>query len=413
MRRLEEVVEGALELPQKEMDLEHLVRLNWAGGGALNRVGRGSLTALCDAHVLDDELVIVDRHGRVDRALDGEHDNQGDVAGGAGDLDRETLVLLVQDPNRAAAQVSAAHGAVVVAGLLADEFDDAHQAGKFIMPPSPDSAAARMQTVKETLARLRAGEITIDEAIAELRHTQLVELGGRARIDLGRTARRGLPEVVLAAGKTPEAAAALAVALAREQGQGLVSRLTAGHWEALEGAAGSLEIDRYTGSARVRQVSFRVEPSGGRAALITAGTSDLAVADEARMLLDATGVETRLVFDVGVAGLHRLLEPLAELAAWGPDVIIVAAGMDGVLPGIVAGLVDTPVIGVPVSTGYGMGGAGEGALVTMLQSCSTGLVVVNIDNGVGAGAAAALIARRAAAARRSQPAQVRPAPGAQ
>ena len=262
--------------------------------------------------------------------------------------------------------------------------------------------------MRDVLARLRAGEISIDEALAELRHTQLVELGGRARIDLGRTARRGLPEVVLAAGKTPEATASLAVALAREQGQGLVSRLTDAHWLALESAAGSLEIDRYTGSARVRRPGFAIEPGGGRAALITAGTSDLAVADEARMVLEATGVEARLVFDVGVAGLHRLLEPLAELAAWSPDVIIVAAGMDGVLPGIVAGLVDLPVIGVPVSTGYGMGGRGEGALVTMLQSCATGLTVVNIDNGIGAGAAAALIALRAASARRSAPAPGRP-----
>lgn len=277
------------------------------------------------------------------------------------------------------------------------------------MPRWPSAARCQNATVKETLARLRAGEITVDEALAELRHTQLVELGGRARIDLGRTARRGLPEVVLGQGKTPEQSAALVVALAREQGQGLISRLTAGHWQTLEATAGNLEIDRYTASARVRRPGFVVEASGGRAALVTAGTSDLAVADEARMLLEGTGVETRLVFDVGVAGLHRLLDPLADLVAWGPDVIVVAAGMDGVLPGIVAGLVDTPVIGVPVSTGYGMGGAGAGALVTMLQSCATGLTVVNIDNGVGAGAAAALIALRAAAARRSVPAPAPPA----
>lgn len=263
------------------------------------------------------------------------------------------------------------------------------------------------RAMREVLARLRAGEISVDEAAAELRRIQLVELGGRARMDLGRTARRGLPEVVLAAGKSPESAAELAVALAREQGQGLVSRLSEAHWTALEDRAGTLEIDRYTGSARVRRPGFSVDVGDCRAALITAGTSDLPVADEARMLLEATGVEVRLVFDVGVAGLHRLLEPLAELTAWGPDVIIVAAGMDGVLPGIVAGLVDLPVIGVPVSTGYGMGGEGEGALVTMLQSCATGLTVVNIDNGIGAGAAAALIALRAAAARRSRPAPAR------
>jgi len=115
------------------------------------------------------------------------------------------------------------------------------------------------------------------------------------------------------------------------------------------------------------------------------------------------------VADVGVAGLHRLLGPLAELLAWEPDVLVVAAGMDGVLPGVVAGLVDQPVIGLPVSVGYGAGGRGEAALLTMLQSCSTGLLVVNIDNGVGAGAAALLIAARAAgaAARRPRPARAR------
>src|SRR5260221_15623 len=120
-------------------------------------------------------------------------------------------------------------------------------------------------------------------------------------------------------------------------------------------------------------------------------------------------LEERTVFDVGVAGLHGLLEPLRELVEWRADVLIVAAGMDGVLPGIVAGLVDAPVIGLPVSTGYGAGGKGEAALLTMLQSCSTGLTVVNIDNGIGAGTAAALIARRAGAARQPLPPPARPA----
>jgi pyridinium-3,5-biscarboxylic acid mononucleotide synthase len=254
--------------------------------------------------------------------------------------------------------------------------------------------------VKRMLARLRAGELTVDEALGEIRRTQLVELAGHARMDLGRTARRGVPEVVLAAGKAPDAAARLVVTLAQEQGQGLASRLSAGHWPALEAAAAGLELERYGPSAAaVRRPGFAPEPSAGRAAIITAGTSDVAVAEEARMVLEASGVEVRSVFDVGVAGLHRLLEPLSELVEWKADVLVVAAGMDGVLPGVVAGLVDAPVIGLPVSTGYGAGGEGEAALLTMLQSCSTGLTVVNIDNGIGAGTAAALIARRAGAGR--------------
>lgn len=256
--------------------------------------------------------------------------------------------------------------------------------------------------MRRVLGRLRAGELSIDEAIEEIRRTQLVELAGHARVDLGRTGRRGIPEVVLAAGKSAEATARLIVALAREQGQGLGSRLDAEHWAALEALSTGYQLIRYgPRSALLRAPGREPEPSGGRAAIITAGTADLPVAEEARMVLEAAGVETRLVFDVGVAGLHRLLEPLAELVGWQADVMIVAAGMDGVLPSVVAGLVDAPVIGLPVSTGYGAGGEGEAALLTMLQSCSTGLAVVNIDNGIGAGTAAALIARRAGAARRS------------
>ena len=263
--------------------------------------------------------------------------------------------------------------------------------------------------MRRVLGRLRAGELSIDEAIEEIRRTQLVELAGHARVDLGRTGRRGIPEVVLAAGKPPKAAATLIVALAREQGQGLGSRLDTEHWAALEALSDGYQLTHYgPRSALLRQPGWEPEASGGRAAIVTAGTSDLPVAEEARMVLEAAGVETRLVFDVGVAGLHRLLEPLVELVDWQADVMIVAAGMDGVLPGVVAGLVDAPVIGLPVSTGYGAGGEGEAALLTMLQSCSTGLAVVNIDNGIGAGTAAALIARRAGAARRGSQSPMRP-----
>jgi pyridinium-3,5-biscarboxylic acid mononucleotide synthase len=265
--------------------------------------------------------------------------------------------------------------------------------------------------VRSVLRRLLAGELSEAEAEAELRRVQLEELAGQARLDLGRGARRGLPEVVLASGKQPEEAARLAVALAAELGQGLVSRLGPEHWRALEAqaAAAGLDVVRYHSAASVRRPGFSPEARPGRVGLLTAGTSDLRAADEARMVVEACGLEARLEADLGVAGLHRLLGPLAELHAWRPDVLVVAAGMDGVLPGVVAGLVDVPVIGLPVSVGYGAGGAGEAALLTMLQSCSTGLVVVNIDNGVGAGAAAVLIAGRAgeAGSRRSRPARAR------
>ena len=268
--------------------------------------------------------------------------------------------------------------------------------------------------MRRTLRRLLAGELTAAEAESELRRLQLEELGGRARLDLGRPDRRGLPEVVLAPGKTPAEVARLTVALARAQGQGLASRLAAGHRAALEAAVAEsgLSLVHHGRGARAVRPGFTPPVQPARVGILTAGTSDLDVAEEAAMVCEACGIEVRQVADVGVAGLHRLADPLAEMLEWGADVLIVAAGMDGVLPGVVAGLVQLPVIGLPVPTGYGVGGDGEAALLTMLQSCSTGLLVVNVDNGIGAGAAAVLIASRVAAARlpEQEPESPPPAP---
>lgn len=256
--------------------------------------------------------------------------------------------------------------------------------------------------MRDVLRRLVAGELSQDEALAELRRLQLDELGGRAKLDLGRFLRRGIPEVVLASGKSADEATRLVLAMAQSQGQGLISRMTYGHRAALYERAEreGYSVLRYHSSARVLRLGYSPELVEGKVGILTAGTSDLPVADEARMVVEACGLEARLDADLGVAGLHRFVGPLASTLEWGADVIIVAAGMDGVLPGLIAGLIDLPVIGLPVSTGYGRGGAGEAALMTMLQSCSTGLVVVNIDNGVGAGAGAVLIAARAAQGRR-------------
>jgi NCAIR mutase (PurE)-related protein len=136
--------------------------------------------------------------------------------------------------------------------------------------------------------------------------------------------------------------------------------------------------------------------------IISAGTSDIPVAEEAAIIAEEMGCQVTCIYDVGVAGLHRLVEPLRNLLSSGVDAIVVAAGMDGALPSVVAGLVPVPVIGLPTSIGYGLGGKGIAALLSMLQTCAPGLSVVNIDNGVGAGTTAALIANRVAQAREHQ-----------
>jgi NCAIR mutase (PurE)-related protein len=144
----------------------------------------------------------------------------------------------------------------------------------------------------------------------------------------------------------------------------------------------------------IRSRSYRPRRSGGKVGILTAGTSDIPVAEEAEVIAREMGCETRSFYDVGVAGIHRLFDPVRELLKWEADVIIVVAGREGALPTVVAGIVDVPVIGVPTSRSYGFGEKGLAALAAMLQSCSLGMAVVNIDGGVGGGAVAALIANR-------------------
>ncbi len=220
------------------------------------------------------------------------------------------------------------------------------------------------------------------------------------RVDAGRGARTGIPEVVLAETKSLDQVIVGLAKLARLRGRAIASRCTPGMMselpEVLRGREG-LDCDVVEEASAVvaidrTHLGARVEPSGGVIGVITAGTSDIRVAAEAGLIASEMGCEVVPIRDVGVAGIHRLARPLEALMERRPGAIIVAAGMDGALPSVVAGLVDVPVIGLPASVGYGLGGRGEAALLAMLQSCSLGLVVVNIDNGVGAGAAAARIA---------------------
>ncbi len=160
-----------------------------------------------------------------------------------------------------------------------------------------------------------------------------------------------------------------------------------------------VEVDDLARTLVVAQPGVVPRATGGRVGVIAAGTSDLPVAAEAVVMAREMGTAVTEIWDVGVAGLHRLVAPLERLVGEGVDAIVVAAGMDGALPSVVAGLVPVPVIGLPTSVGYGFGGDGVAALMAMLHSCAPGLAVVNIDNGIGAGATAALIANRMANAR--------------
>src|SRR5665811_1764653 len=187
-------------------------------------------------------------------------------------------------------------------------------------------------------------------------------------------------------------------ALVEHTGRAIACGLDADQWPAIEGAFGNMVVvaNKDAKTVVVRKPGIEPELTGGRLGIISAGTADVPVSEQARLVAEEMGCEVIAEYDVGVAGVHRLVEPLTNMIDSRVAAIIVAAGMEGALPSVVAGLVPVPVIGLPTSTGYGLGGDGIAALLSMLQSCCPGLVVVNIDNGVGAGATGALIANRTA-----------------
>lgn len=245
--------------------------------------------------------------------------------------------------------------------------------------------------MRDTLEAVAAGELSPAEAEAELRG---YVTDGVSRFDASRQTRRGIPEAIFAAGKTPTQVASLALTALETTGRALITRVddeqVAAVESALETGDQAATIDRRGTTLVVRDPDIEPPSLPVTVALVTAGTVDGPVADEAHVVLEDAGVTVDRLEDVGVAALDRLLDQCERLRD--ADVVIVAAGREGALPTVVAGLVDTPVIGVPVSSGYGYGGNGEAALAGMLQSCTV-LSVVNIDAGFVAGAQAVLIAR--------------------
>lgn len=227
-----------------------------------------------------------------------------------------------------------------------------------------------------------------------------------AQPDFGRQKRNGVPEVIIAERKTVEQSLEIARSFLETTGRAILSRVPAELEARLRTAfadEAQLEWLPAPRAAVLRRQGLEPPQVGGRVGVITAGTSDIPWAEESALLCREMGCQVFTVYDVGVAGIHRLWEPLQHmLEEVQVDVLIVAAGMDGALPSVVSGLVDVPVIGLPTSVGYGFGGRGEAAILSMLQTCAPGMAVVNIDNGIGAGAIAGLIANRMACARSEQ-----------
>ncbi|MGI9048292.1 MAG: nickel pincer cofactor biosynthesis protein LarB [Rubrobacteraceae bacterium] len=251
-----------------------------------------------------------------------------------------------------------------------------------------------MGKLEDILSAVADGALSPAAAAKDLKNGEVRYLEDFAALDLGRAPRKGVPEVVYAPGKTPEQVARICEALLESGGRVIISGPTPEHEAEMRRVQPGVELRR-AGRALVAG-SGEPEPTGGRLCAISAGTSDLPVLEEAIAVAEEMGVAVMSFHDIGVAGIHRLVRPLEEIRNFNPDCLIVAAGMEGALPSVVSALVDVPVVGLPTSTGYGLGGDGTAAILGMLQSCSPGLSVVNVDNGVGAGATAALISNRAA-----------------
>jgi len=241
------------------------------------------------------------------------------------------------------------------------------------------------------LEQVRTGTVDVAQALEQLRHWP-VEVLDSARLDHHRVLRTGLPEAVFGENKTADQLVEILTALLRREAVVLATRVSATKAERVCARVSGL---RYHPMARIltgNDDQIPVDQADGRVVIVTAGTSDLPVAEEARVTLQWYGHPVETVFDAGVAGIHRILAHSALLAA--ARVIIVVAGMEGALPSVVAGMTGAPVVAVPTSIGYGAGAGGYSALLGMLNSCSPGLAVVNIDNGFGAACMAAAINRK-------------------
>jgi len=250
------------------------------------------------------------------------------------------------------------------------------------------------EQLKTLLEQLTSGKTGIDETLARLKHLPFEDLGF-AMVDHHRSLRKGYPETIFAAGKTPQQVGMIAERILKNGGNVLITRAGEASFQAVHAMDSRAEYHALPVLITIRQS----DPGKTQSTILvmSAGTSDLPVCEEAAVTAEMMGNTVERLYDVGVAGIHRLLANRHRIDA--AAVLVVVAGMDGVLPSVTAGLVDKPVIAVPTSIGYGASFGGLAALLTMLNSCACGVTVVNIDNGYGAGYAASLINRIAECSR--------------
>jgi NCAIR mutase (PurE)-related protein len=250
------------------------------------------------------------------------------------------------------------------------------------------------QQLLETLDRVRTGALSpadAAQALSDLPYAEVAHAVGTTMIDHHRELRTGVPEIVFAAGKTPEQIAGAMTELARRAGGALATRVDAAKAAALRSLLPGVAIHELARVAVLGAPAAR--PAAAPIAVVCAGTSDLPVAEEAALVAEFLGAPVIRISDVGVAGLHRLLARLDAIRE--AAVVIAVAGMEAALPSVLGGLIDRPLIAVPTSVGYGVSLDGLVALAAMLASCAVGITVVNIDNGVGAAVAAVRVARLA------------------
>ncbi len=247
----------------------------------------------------------------------------------------------------------------------------------------------------EILKSLDLGKISVPQAKKLLSLYSVEKIEDFAKIDMNRKLRRGIPEVVFAEKKELVDIKKIILTTTSKTDSVLVSRINKDHYKKILIFSRKNKLKIHTGKNTTTILfSKKIHLTGGKVGILTAGTSDIGVAEEARLMCESMGCQCICSYDIGIAGIHRLFPVIKKVISEEVDVIIVVAGMEGALVSVVSSLVDIPVIGVPSSVGYGYGAKGVAALASMLQSCTLGLSVVNIDNGIGAGAFAANIANR-------------------